>query len=202
VNLGVDAASGDVVILLNNDVVARSAGWVEELVGHARRPEVGAVGALLSYPDGAVQHAGVIVGFNGIAEHAFREWRSTADGYLGLLRSTRRVSAVTGACMAIRRGVLIEAGGLDEGSLPVELNDIDLCLRLDRTGLITIWTPHAHLVHLESASRGAAPSAARSRAVEQQRSAFLGRWRTTIEDDAAYHPMLAREGIPYLLGDG
>lgn len=201
VNAGVRASHGAICILLNNDVVPTATGWLEELAGHALRDDVGAVGALLTYADGAVQHAGVVVGFNGIAEHSFREWRASSDGYLGLLRSTRRVSAVTAACMAFRRDVHSALDGLDEQDLPVELNDIDFCLRASRLGLATVWTPHARLVHLESASRGGDVTATRLRSVERQRAAFLARWGTELTSDPYYHPGLSRSGTTYLLSD-
>lgn len=201
VNAGVRASNGEVCILMNNDVVPTGAGWLEELAGHALRDGVGAVGALLTYADGAVQHAGVIVGFNGIAEHAFREWAAASDGYLGLLSSTRRVSAVTAACMAFRRDVHSALDGLDEEDLPVELNDIDFCLRARRDGLGIVWTPHARLVHLEGASRGDDVSADRLRSVERQRAAFVARWGTELASDPYYHPGLSRAGTTYLLSD-
>lgn len=205
INIGVEAASGEVLVLLNNDVVVQDDGWLIELVTQALRAEIGAVGALLEHWDGRVQHAGVLVGVNGTAEHAFREWSSTAAGYLGLLRSVRRVSAVTAACLAIRRDVFVEVGGLDELSLPVELNDVDLCLRVERLGLSVLWTPFARLSHLEGGTRGRGDRAVSVidgltlQRQEAQRSTFIERWRERLERDPHYSPRLSTSGATYML---
>lgn len=206
VNLGVAAATGEVCILLNNDVSPTHDGWMEELVRHALRPEVGVVGALLLHEDSRIQHAGVIVGVNGSAEHAFREWPASSAGYLALLRSTRRVSAVTAACMALRREVYLELGGLDEVELPVELSDIDLCLRAEESGLAVLWTPHARLHHVEGGTRArtggdrsAVGTDLRLQAVESQRRCFQLRWKHRLRLDPRYHPALADSGATYLL---
>lgn len=205
VNAGVAAATGEVCVLLNNDVVVLEEDWLIELVAHALRPEVGAVGALLEHSDGRVQHAGVLVGVNGTAEHALREWPSRAAGYLALLRSTRRVSAVTAACLAVRREVYERVGGLDESALPVELNDVDLCLRIGDAGLAIIWTPFARLAHREGGTRGRSDRAsvddqgAAVRRRESQRSAFSSRWRHRLSGDPFYSPHFSVSGATYLL---
>jgi GT2 family glycosyltransferase len=201
VNLGVAASTGSVVLLLNNDVVATHEGWLEEMLQHALRDDVGAVGALLLHEDGRVQHAGVVVGGNGTAEHAFREWPSEAPGYLGLLRAQRRVSAVTAACMMVRREVYVETGGFDEVDLPVDLNDIDFCLRLGERGLACVWTPFARLLHAEGASRSRGVDQARTAATRAQQQAFLGRWAVdgALAPDPAYHPGLSLVGSTYAL---
>ena len=205
INAGVAASSGEVLVLLNNDVLVRHGGWLIELVEHALRPDVGAVGALLEHHDGRVQHAGVLVGVNGTAEHAFREWPSDAAGYLALLRSVRRVSAVTAACLAVRRDVFQRVGGLDESAFPVELNDVDLCLRIEQVGLSVLWTPFARLAHIEGGTRGRGDRMAgvddggTLRRQEAQRSAFVERWRERIEQDPYYSPRLSTSGATYLL---
>jgi O-antigen biosynthesis protein len=183
----------------------RHDGWLIELVTQALRPEVGAVGALLEHEDGRVQHAGVLVGVNGTAEHAFREWPSDAAGYLALLRSVRRVSAVTGACLALRREVYLQVGGLDESVFPVELNDVDLCLRIEQAGLSVLWTPFARLTHIEGGTRGRGdriPSANDGGTLgrqEAQRSAFVERWRERLTRDPYYSPRLSTSGATYML---
>jgi GT2 family glycosyltransferase len=205
VNAGVAAATGEVCVLLNNDVTVLHEDWLLELVAHAVRPDVGAVGALLEHADGRVQHAGVLVGVNGTAEHAFREWPLDSAGYLALLRSTRQVSAVTAACLAIRREVYLRIGGLDERYLPVELNDVDLCLRVHEQGLRVVWTPFARLAHHEGGTRGRGDRAgalvdgAAVRRREAQRSAFSARWGQQLDGDAFYSPRLAISGATYLL---
>jgi GT2 family glycosyltransferase/glycosyltransferase involved in cell wall biosynthesis len=152
-NFGAGQARGELLLFLNNDVEVLEPGWLEELVGHAQRPEVGAVGPMLVYPDGRVQHAGVVVGLEGFAGHPFRgcpddgSW--TAFGSTGW---TRNYLAVTSACVLIRRELFDELGGYDE-RFAVGGGDVDLCLRLGRRGMRVVFTPHAKLVHHESATR-------------------------------------------------
>jgi GT2 family glycosyltransferase len=146
-------ARGEILLLLNNDVDALEPYWLREMVSQAVRPEVGAVGPKLLYGDGRVQHAGVVLGPNRSVTHQFRFFDRLDPGPYGELALLRNVSAVTGACLAIRRSVFFEVGGLDE-SLPIAFNDIDLCLRLGDRGYRIIWTPFAELVHYESVSRG------------------------------------------------
>ena len=146
-NRAVQEARGEVIVLMNNDVDVISSLWLEEMVSHALRPEVGAVGPKLLYPDGRVQHAGVVLGAGHGAGHCFLYAARGEVGYFGFLVLTRRVSAVTGACMAIRRSVYLEAGGLDEVNFPVAFNDVDFCLRLGERGYAVVWTPFAELYH-------------------------------------------------------
>jgi GT2 family glycosyltransferase len=153
-NLAAREAKGEVLLFLNNDIEVVAPNWIEAMLEHAQRPEVGAVGAKLVYPDGTVQHAGVVVGIGGFADHAFRHLDGGAPGYLHLASLVRDVSAVTGACMMVRRQVFESLGGFDE-RLRVAFNDVDFCLRLGERGLGVVYTPHAVLTHHESASRGA-----------------------------------------------
>lgn len=143
------------VLLLNNDVEAIEPGWLEEMMGHAVRPEVGAVGAKLLYPDGMIQHGGVIVGQQGGAGHAWTAFRDGEDGHLHGAMIVQGVSAVTAACMLCRREDYLAVGGMDADHLPVAFNDVDLCLKLRALGRRIVWTPHARLHHRESATRKA-----------------------------------------------
>jgi len=152
-NFAAREARGDHLLFLNNDVEVVAPDWIEAMLEHAQRPEVGAVGAKLLYPDGTVQHAGVVLGIGGFADHAFRHLSGEAPGYLGLASLVRDVSAVTGACMMVRREVFESLGGVDE-RLRVAFNDVDFCLRLGERCLAVVYTPHALLTHHESASRG------------------------------------------------
>jgi GT2 family glycosyltransferase len=201
VNRGAAVATGEVLLLLNNDVVALDRGWLEEMLQHALRDEVGAVGALLLHEDGRIQHAGVIVGGNGFAEHAFREWSADAPGYLSLLHSQRRVSAVTAACLMVRRKVFLAVAGFDEQDLPVDLNDIDFCLRLRAQGFEIMWTPFARLLHVEGATRSVGVDQERSAATRVQQQAFLRRWSVNgvLPEDPTYHPGLSLVGPTYCL---
>lgn len=154
-NDAAEAAAGDVLVFVNDDVEARRDGWLLAMLEHAQRPEVGAVGARLLYPDGSVQHVGVVVGMGGVAAHVFAGLDGRAPGYFGRARVTSNFSAVTGACMATRREVFEELGGFD-AAFAISYNDIDYCLRLGRRGYRVLVTPLAELVHHESATRGTA----------------------------------------------
>ena len=187
-NRAVQEARGEVIVLMNNDVDVISSLWLEEMVSHALRPEVGAVGPKLLYPDGRVQHAGVVLGAGHGAGHCFLYAARGEVGYFGFLVLTRRVSAVTGACMAIRRSVYLEAGGLDEVNFPVAFNDVDFCLRLGERGYAVVWTPFAELYHLESATRGLdAEDPERLVRLERDGERLRERWERALTSDPFYN---------------
>jgi GT2 family glycosyltransferase len=191
-NRAAQEAEGDVLLLLNDDVEVVRGDWLAEMVGHAMRPEVGAVGAKLLHPTGRVQHAGVVLGLDGVAGHVHRGLPADAPGHMGRALVVQNWSAVTGACMACRRSVYQEIGGMDETSLPVSYNDVDFCLRLGRHGYRIVWTPHAVLRHRESFSRrpdSRPENRARARA---EYEAFLARWPSASQQDGAFSPNLAR----------
>lgn len=152
-NFAAREANGDYLLFLNNDMEVLTPGWMEEMLGHAQRPEVGAVGAKLLLPDDTIQHAGVIVGQGGIAGHAFYGCPAHRASYMDYTEVTRNVSAVTGACLLTRRAVFDAMNGFSE-SLPVGYNDVDYCLKAVDAGYFVVWTPHSILYHYESASRG------------------------------------------------
>lgn len=153
-NLAAERATGDILLLLNNDVEVTGPGWLRELVRAALRPKVGAVGARLLYPDGTVQHAGVVLGLGGVAGHVCIGAAAGDPGPFGLLHLSREVGAVTGACMAVARAAWLAVGGMDADNLAVAFNDVDLCLRLRAAGYRIVFTPYAELIHHESKSRG------------------------------------------------
>ncbi len=153
-NQGVAEARGELILLLNNDIEVIGPDWLTEMVSQAIRPEIGAVGAKLLYPNGLIQHGGVLVGLGSVAGHQFQFTPAASPGYSGLLGLSRDILAVTGACLLVRKSVFQEAGGLDAEALPVSFNDVDLCLRIAALGFRNLWTPHATLYHKESASRG------------------------------------------------
>ncbi len=152
-NAAARACDGDLLLFSNNDIEARVPGWLHALAGQAQRREVGAVGARLLYPDGTIQHAGVVVGLGGIAGHVLRSLPADDPGYNSMAIQTRNCSVVTGACMMVRREVFDEIGGFDE-ALPVAFNDVDFCLKLREAGYLVVYEPLAELVHHESKSRG------------------------------------------------
>jgi GT2 family glycosyltransferase len=186
-NLGVDRADGELVVFLNNDTEVRTAEWLEEMVSLASRDGVGAVGPLLLYPNGTVQHAGVVLGIRGTADHVLRGFAGGDDGYAGSLSCTREVSAVTGACMLVQRDVFAELGGFDE-HFATHYQDVDLCLRLRASGRRILYTPRAVLVHHEAATRG-------GRYDHVDRALLLDAWGETIaRGDPYYNPLLSLSG--------
>jgi GT2 family glycosyltransferase len=190
-NAAVREARGEIIVLLNNDIDVIHADWLRELVSHALRPDVGAVGARLLYPDGRVQHGGVVLGPGLNAAHMLRLAEGGDAGYGGQLAMTRSFSAVTGACLAIRRAVFDEVGGLDAINFAVSFNDIDLCLRLGEYGYRVVWTPFAELFHLESQSRGK-PDTPEKLAREMREVGALWRlWRHAFDADPFHNPNLA-----------
>lgn len=196
INLGVAATSADVVVLLNNDVEITDPSQVDLMVGHAIRPEVGVVGARLLYPDGTVQHSGMILraGKHAIqpvsAQHVLRGAPGHADGYLDALRTVRNYQAVTGALIATRRTVFDQAGGFDEVNLPVEYNDVDYCLRVRAMGHRVIVVPTEGMIHSESSTRGttAPPEVDRMRAAAMH--LIAERWGDTFDHDPFSNPHL------------
>lgn len=154
INLGAAAASGEILAFLNNDIEAEEPWWLREMVSHAKRAEVGAVGARLWYPDGTLQHGGAILGLGGAAGHAYHRIPRGHPGYFNRAFLQQNYSAVTAACMLLRKKVFVDVRGFDEINLAVNFNDVDFCLRLRELGLQIVWTPYANLIHRESASRG------------------------------------------------
>jgi len=171
-NAAVAMARGDLLLFLNNDIEARQPGWLDVLAAQATRRDVGAVGARLLYPDGRLQHCGVVIGVGGAADHLLAGLDGGQPGYLNMAICSRECAAVTGACLATRREVFDSLGGFDE-SLGVDLNDIDYCLRAQREGLTVLYEAGAELIHHESPSRGFAGGARDIRR-------FIDRWRASI----------------------
>ena len=154
-NFAVSQARGAIVGLINNDIEVISQGWLTEMVSWAVQHDVGCVGAKLYYENDTIQHAGVILGIGGVAGHSHKYFPRDHPGYFSRLKVVQNLSAVTGACLLVRKSVYLEAGGLNEKDLTVAFNDVDFCLRLREAGYLNVWTPYAELYHLESLSRGA-----------------------------------------------
>lgn len=183
-NLAAASATGEQLLFLNNDVEVIDAGWLEAMLEHAQRREVGVVGARLIYGNDTIQHAGVVLGVGGTANHAFRHLPRDAHGYRGWLAVVRNYSAVTGACLMTRRELFAEVGGFDE-RLPVAYNDVDYCLRVRARGLYVVYTPFASLYHYESTTRGSLHPPADEALTRE-------RWAAVIERDPFYSPHLTR----------
>lgn len=188
-----DAASrarGEVLCLLNNDIEVISPDWLCEMVSLAMQPGAGAVGARLLYPDGRLQHGGVILGIGGVAGHAHKYLPRDQYGYMSRAVLTQSLSAVTAACLVVRKSAYLEVGGLDEVNLPIAFNDVDFCLRLEAAGYRNIWTPFAELFHHESASRGSEDSPKKQQRFQREAEYMLKRWGAALQQDPAYNPNL------------
>ncbi len=197
-NAAARVATGDILVLLNNDVDVIGGDWLQELVSHAVRPDVGAVGARLLFPDDTVQHAGVVLGVGsfaggpGVAGHFGLHAPASDIGYFGQTGLTREVSAATGACLALRKSVYDSVGGLDEENLPIAFNDVDLCLRIRASGLRIIFTPYATLYHLESASRGSDVDGVKARRFNREARMMRARWGRQLDNDPFYNANFSR----------
>jgi GT2 family glycosyltransferase len=190
INAGAAAAEGEHLLLFNDDLEVISPEWLTALLEHSQDPGVGAVGPKLLYPDGRLQHVGIVLGVAGVAAHAFHQHPGVTPGYGGSVMMTRNYSAVTGACIMSRRSVFDEVGGFDE-RLPIDFNDVDYCLRLQRAGYRIVYTPWAQLYHHESASFGARQHDMGE--LEEMRR----RWADVIDRDPYYNPNLTRDFPDY-----
>jgi O-antigen biosynthesis protein len=192
-NDAVRTTTAPLLLFLNDDTIAIEAGWLGAMVELAHKPGTGAVGARLLYPDGTIQHAGVVIGIHGTCDHAFRGLPADQPHYHGLAAATREVSAVTGACLMTPRPCFDRCGGFDEEAFPVAFQDIDYCLRVRREGYRVVYTPRATLYHHESVSIGTEKVRPERAEVE----AFRRRWKTVIQCDPFYSPNLTRSTTGY-----
>ena len=189
-NYGAKFATGEYILLLNNDTEVISADWIQEMLMFAQRTDVGAVGAKLYYFDDTIQHAGIGIGILTLAGHYHRGFDRCDFGYMGRLIYAHNVSAVTAACMMIRRNVWKEVGGLDE-TFQVAFNDVDLCMRIRQAGYLIVWTPYAELYHYESKSRGYDDTPEKQKRFEGEVRRFQTRWAKELAaGDPYYNPNL------------
>jgi len=188
-NDGAEVTKARIILFLNNDIAMLEPNWLKALVRWAIKPEIAAVGAKLLFPNGLIQHAGVVLGFGGTTGNIYRRLPKDHRDYLTQLKVPREVTAVTAACMAVERSKFDAVGGFDAENLPINLNDIDLCLRMIERGWTNIWTPEATLIHHQSATRGTDrdPFALD----RKERDYFMQRWSDTIRDDSYFHPGLS-----------
>jgi GT2 family glycosyltransferase len=188
-NHAVAHTDGHYLLLLNNDTEVISADWMEAMVEQAQRPSIGAVGALLLYPDNTVQHAGVIVGLGGVAGHSHKHYPSNAPGYFFTLRAINNFSAVTAACLMVRRSVYDQVGGLNE-ELTIAFNDVDFCLKIREAGYRNVYLPHVKLYHFESKSRGYEATPEQVQRFQGEIQIMQRRWNTEGTHDPCYSPNL------------
>jgi len=188
-NAGVHSTKQPFLVFLNNDIVVNERNWLKALMKVCQQPQAGVVGAKLLFPNGRLQHAGVTLGIGGLCGHSYFNAPSDETGDLAELTGVREVSAVTAACCAVSRKKFLAVGGFDEINLPVELNDIDLCLRIASQGWQNYWTSESTMIHLESASRGVARR--HSETFAKERAYFIDRWLHIVRDDPYFHPALS-----------
>ena len=201
-NMAAAEARGEILLFLNNDVEVTDKSWLDAMIAQAVRQEVGAVGAALFYADGRVQHGGVILGVGGdppVAGHLYARARTAGKSYFNHLRLARTVSAVTAACLAVRKSVFLEAGGFDEVNLAVAFNDVDLCLKIAALGYQNIWTPLAALYHLESASRGSDETPDQIARFRREIGFMRAKWGDVLDSDPFYGPNFDKAHVDYRL---
>jgi len=189
-NEAVRQSKGEILLFLNNDIEILHEGWMAEMVSQLVQPNVAAVGARLWYPNKTLQHGGVIVGIGGAAAHHFLGTPRGPMQYFARNVLCQNFSAVTAACMAVRREYFDQVGGFNETDLPIQYNDVDLCLRLREAGYDIVWTPYAELIHHESRSRGYNITPEQLEILKQEQAYLAKRWRRWIEHDPAYNPNL------------
>jgi GT2 family glycosyltransferase len=190
INAGAAAALGEHLVLFNDDLEVISPEWLTALLEYSQEPGVGAVGPKLLYPDGRLQHVGIVLGVAGVAAHAYHQHPGVSPGYGGSVMMARNYSAVTGACLMTRRAVFEEVGRFDE-RLPTDFNDVDYCLRVQRAGYRVVYTPWSQLYHHESASFGTRQHDMGE--LEEMRR----RWADVIDNDPYYNPNLTRDFPDY-----
>jgi GT2 family glycosyltransferase len=189
INSAVASASGTVIGLLNDDLEVITPDWLSEMVSHALRPGIGAVGARLWYPDDTLQHAGVILGIRGVAGHAHRYLKRGGKGYFGRASLIQSICALTAACLVVRKETFEKIGGFNE-TLQVAFNDVDFCLRVREAGYRNIYTPYAELYHHESATRGDEDTAEKQLRFSKESIYMKQRWGDLLLNDPAYSPNL------------
>ncbi|MES9997835.1 MAG: glycosyltransferase [Candidatus Thiodiazotropha lotti] len=198
-NFAVKQTTGELLCFMNDDIEVISPGWLDEMVSQGVRPEIGAVGARLWYPDGRLQHGGVVLGLGGVAGHAMKYTYEENRGYMGRSVLVQNYTAVTAACMLVRREVFESVDGFDEENLAVAFNDVDICIRIYQQGYNNLWTPYAEFYHHESASRGAEDTPEKQRRFSGEAQYMLDKYGPLLERDPAYNPNLTRCGEDFSL---
>lgn len=185
-NFGARAAKGDYLLFLNNDITVINPGWIEELLGNCQREEVGIVGAKLYYPDDTIQHAGCVIGMGGIAGHMFVNMKRNRTGYLHKASIQQDMSAVTAACMMMKKEVFQKVGGFKE-ELAVAFNDVDLCLRTVQAGYLVVYNPNVEMYHMESKTRGAEDSTQKVRRFQEEIEYMRCHWIDILKNGDPYY---------------
>ncbi len=195
-NVAVKESQGKYLLFLNNDTEVLTPDWIEAMVEQAQRPSIGAVGALLLYPDNTIQHAGVVAGIGGVANHCHKHFSIGSSGYFNHLNTVNNFSSVTAACLMCRRDVFQEVGGFEE-ALAVAFNDVDFCFKLVEKGYRNIYLPHVILYHYESKSRGVEDTAEKLARFLKENEYMHDKWKEIIKNDPCYNPNLTRKREDY-----
>ena len=199
-NRAVAVAKGTIIGFLNNDIQVTHPEWLDEMVSNLVRKDIAAVGARLLFPNGTLQHMGVITGIGGVAGHMMKCMPMNSFGYFCRAILPQNLSAVTAACMLVKRDLFNAVGGFDEESLAVAFNDVDLCLKLRREGHLIVVTPYAELLHHESISRGYEDTPEKKARFKREYAAMQKRWGRTLVEDPYYNPNLSLEKHDVVLG--
>lgn len=199
-NFGVQHAKGSLIGLINNDVEVISPDWLTEMVSHACREDIGCIGAKLYYSNDTVQHGGVIVGLGGVAAHSHKHYPREHPGYFARLKLVQNLSAVTAACLIVRKAVFNEVGGLDETNLKIVLNDVDFCLKVQKAGYRNLWTPYAELYHHESLSRGHEDTPEKQQRFRAEIAYMQSKWGQALAHDPYYNPNLTHAREDFSIG--
>mgnify|MGYP000610269993 FL=1 len=194
-NFAATHAKGEVIGLINNDVEVINPEWLTEMVSHSLREDIGCVGAKLYFHNDTIQHAGVIIGIGGVAGHSHKHYKKNEHGHFSRLNVVQNLSAVTAACLLVRKAVFDEVNGLNEEDLTVAFNDVDFCLKVQAAGYRNLWTPYAELYHYESISRGAEDNPEKVARFNKEVEYMKATWGTDQSTDPSYSPnlTLARE---------
>lgn len=190
-NFGVKHANGSIIALLNNDVEPINNEWLTEMVSQVSRKEIGCVGAMLYYPNETIQHGGVVLGIGGVAGHSHKYFMRGHNGYFSRLKLVQNYSAVTAACLLVRKSVYEEVGGLNERHLTVAFNDVDFCLKVREMGYRNLWTPYAELYHHESVSRGGEDNTKKRARFKTEVDYMRKTWGNLLDNDPAYNRNLS-----------
>ena len=197
-NYGAGESQGEVLVFMDTDIEVIEDGWLEEVVSHAIRPEIGAVGVRLLYPDHTVQHGGVVMGIGGVTGNAFQHISEWDIGHMGRAHLQQNYSAVSGACIATRRDVFDQLNGFNSVDLPMVYGDIDYCLRAQHDlGLKTLWTPFVNLIHHESVPTGIEVDEEKTNRIIKEGHFMNRQWKAVIENDPYYNPNLTLNGFNF-----
>jgi len=190
-NYAVKHAKGEIIVLMNNDIEILSAEWLSEMVAHVSRDDIGCVGAKLYYPNKTIQHAGVITGIGGVAGHAHKYFPKDHPGYFKRLKICHNVSAVTAACLAVKKSIFEQVGGLNEQHLTIAFNDVDFCLKVQQAGYRNLWSPYIEMVHHESVSRGTEDTPEKVARFNQEVAYMKKTWGAQLQADPCYSHWLS-----------